>query len=151
MSGAGVSERYTRAEWLFRVAPDLASAWTAPMTATRAITIGLCFMLWAVVPNCTNAAVFLWDAVTRQFTAYGQVWREFDAYYDWMHHGESSIYSYYFGLADPAVATDRARALRFASHVYGRRCEAVNWDATRRMMRSPITGQQGSALRKLLG
>jgi len=59
------------------------------MTATRAITIGLCFMLWAVVPNCTNAAVSCGTRVTRQFTAYGQVWREFDAYYDWMHHGEA--------------------------------------------------------------
>src|SRR5207249_3617687 len=56
-----------------------------------------------------------WDAVTRQFTAYGQIYREFDAYYDWMHHGESSIYFYYFGLADPTVQRDRERALRFAA------------------------------------
>ena len=55
---------------------------------------------------------FLWEAVTRQFTSYGQVWREFDAYYDWMHHGESSIYFYYFGLADPASHLDRARTQR---------------------------------------
>ena len=27
----------------------------------------------------------LWNAVTRQFTEYGQVHREFDAYYYWMH------------------------------------------------------------------
>ena len=53
----------------------------------------------------------LWDAVTRQFTEYGQVYKEFDAYYDWMHHGESSIYFYYFGLADPTRARDRARAM----------------------------------------
>jgi hypothetical protein len=25
-----------------------------------------------------------WEAVTRQFTAYGQVYHDFDAYYDWM-------------------------------------------------------------------
>jgi hypothetical protein len=60
---------------------------------------------------------FLWDAITRQFTAYGQLWREFDAYYDWMHHGESSIFLYFLGLADPRIAVDRARALRFA-HMY---------------------------------
>ncbi len=53
---------------------------------------------------------FLWDAVTRQFTAYGQVYQEFDAYYDWMHHGESSIYFYYFGLADPKRPVNRAGA-----------------------------------------
>ncbi len=86
---------------------------------------------------------FLWDAVTRQFTAYGQVWREFDAYYDWMHHGESSIYFYYFGLADPKVHVDRARALRFAGMYNGEDEEAPNWDAEHRMMRSPITGSKG--------
>lgn len=86
---------------------------------------------------------FLWDAITRQFTAYGQVWREFDGYYDWMHHGESSIYFYYFGLADPSVAIDRARALRFAHMYMGEDPLAPNWDAERRMMRSPITGSKG--------
>jgi len=86
---------------------------------------------------------FLWDAVTRQFTAYGQVWREFDAYYDWMHHGESSIYFYYFGLADPTVQVDRARSLRFARMYMGDDPEAPNWDSQRRMMRSPINGSKG--------
>ncbi|MBN1341989.1 MAG: hypothetical protein JXQ73_04875 [Phycisphaerae bacterium] len=89
---------------------------------------------------------FLWDAVTRQFTQYGQVWREFDAYYDWMHHGESSIYFYYFGLADPTVAVDRARTLRFARMYMGQDPDAPNWDAARRMMRSPITGSKGPRL-----
>src|ERR1041385_6497222 len=55
-----------------------------------------------------------WEAITRQFTAYGQVWREFDAYYDWMHHGESSLLFYYFGLVRPEDLRMRARALRFA-------------------------------------
>ena len=88
----------------------------------------------------------LWDAVTRQFTAYGQVWREFDAYYDWMHHGESSIYFYSFGLADPSVPVDRARTLRFARMYMGEDAEAPNWDAGRRMMRSPINGSKGPRL-----
>ena len=86
---------------------------------------------------------FLWDAVTRQWTAYGQVWREFDAYYDWMHHGESSIFLYFFGLADPAIAVDRARALRFARMYTGEDPDAPNWDATHRMLRSPINGSRG--------
>lgn len=89
---------------------------------------------------------WLWDAVTRQFTDYGQVWREFDAYYDWMHHGESSIYFYYFGLADPQIQVDRARTLRFARMYMGDDPEAPNWDAGRRMMRSPITGSRGPRL-----
>ena len=29
-----------------------------------------------------------WDAITWQWTQYGNVDREFDRYYDWMHHGE---------------------------------------------------------------
>ncbi|MBV9864310.1 MAG: hypothetical protein JO316_03060 [Abitibacteriaceae bacterium] len=90
-----------------------------------------------------NRSRFLWDAVTRQFTDYGQVWREFDAYYDWMHHGESSIYFYYFGLADPTVQVDRARTLRFARMYMGEDNAAQNWDAPRRMMRSPINGSKG--------
>ena len=31
-----------------------------------------------------------WEAVTNQFTKYGQIHDEYDAYYDWLHHGESS-------------------------------------------------------------
>jgi len=89
---------------------------------------------------------FLWEAVTRQFTEYGQVWREFDAYYDWMHHGESSIYFYYFGLADPTVPIDRARTLRFARMYMGQDPDAPNWDAEHRMIRSPITGSKGPRL-----
>jgi hypothetical protein len=86
---------------------------------------------------------YLWEAVTQQFTAYGQVYREFDANYDWMHHGESSIYFYYFGLADPHRPRDRARALRFAGLYMGDDAEAQNWDAEKRMIRSPITGSRG--------
>jgi hypothetical protein len=84
---------------------------------------------------------FLWDAVTRQFTGYGQIYNEFDGYYDWMHHGESSIYFYYFGLADPDRPMDRARALRFAD-LY---CSpgSPNWDPERKMITSPITGSRG--------
>jgi hypothetical protein len=89
---------------------------------------------------------WLWEAVTEQFTAYGQVYREFDANYDWMHHGESSIYFYYFGLADPSRQRDRARTLRFASFYMGDDPEARNWDAEKRMIRSPITGSRGPRL-----
>ena len=86
---------------------------------------------------------YLWEAVTRQFTGYGQVYREFDAHYDWMHHGESSIYFYYFGLADPERQRDRSRALRFARFYMGEDPQAPNWDPELRMMRSPINGSRG--------
>lgn len=86
---------------------------------------------------------FLWEAVTRQFTEYGQIWREFDAYYDWMHHGESSLFFYYFGFADPANPRDRGRARRFARMYTGDDPTAPNYDPEHRMMRSPITGSRG--------
>jgi hypothetical protein len=56
-----------------------------------------------------------WNAIIWQFTGYGQVHREYDAYYDWMYHGESSTYIYYLGLANPHHHIDRHRALRFAA------------------------------------
>jgi hypothetical protein len=84
-----------------------------------------------------------WNAVTWQFTGYGQIHNEFDGYYDWMHHGESSLYFYYFGLADPYVHQDRVRALRFARMYTGSDPDAPNWDAERRMIRSPINGSRG--------
>lgn len=86
---------------------------------------------------------FLWEAVTRQFTGYGQVWREFDAHYDWMHHGESSIFLYYLGLAQPADAVMSARAVRFARMYTGDDPLAPNWDPERRLIRSPINGSRG--------
>ena len=55
-----------------------------------------------------------WEAVTWQFTQYGQVYNEWDAHYDWMHHGESSQFIYYLGLADPHHFADKARSLKFA-------------------------------------
>ncbi len=84
-----------------------------------------------------------WDAVTRQFTGYGQVYREFDAYYDWMHHGESYTYLYHLALADPSVAIDRERAVRFAGMYIGEDEQADNWDAAHKLIRSPITGSRG--------
>lgn len=84
-----------------------------------------------------------WNAVTWQFTRYGQVEREFDGYYDWMHHGESSTYLYYLGLANPYHPMDRMRALSFAGMYNGDDPEAPNWDAEHRIIRSPINGSRG--------
>jgi hypothetical protein len=85
----------------------------------------------------------LWDAVTLQFTRYGQVYQEFDAYYDWMHHGESYVNFYFFGLADPADPKFRARALRFAGFYLNETPGVENWDAEKKLIRSPITGSRG--------
>jgi len=87
-----------------------------------------------------------WDAITRQFTAYGQIHNEFDAYYDWMHHGEGYQIIYYFGLADPYNEKDRARALRFAAMYIGDDPETQNWDPKLRLIRSPLNGSRGPRL-----
>ncbi|MCJ8330103.1 MAG: hypothetical protein HRT89_05520 [Lentisphaeria bacterium] len=83
-----------------------------------------------------------WEAVTNQFTKYGQIHDEYDAYYDWLHHGESSTYLYYLGMSDPNNKKDRERAIRFADFYvdpkYG------NWDAELKQMKSPINGSKGA-------
>ncbi|MDR3475737.1 MAG: hypothetical protein P4M09_29175 [Devosia sp.] len=85
----------------------------------------------------------IWDAITWQWTQYGQIHNEFDAYYDWMHHGESSLFFYFFGLCDPHVPMDRQRAKRFAELYTGETPEAPNYDPERRLVRSPINGSRG--------
>lgn len=86
----------------------------------------------------------IWDSITWQWTQYGQIHDEFDAYYDWMHHGEGSLYLYFLGLADPTSLKDKTRARKFAK-LY---CptdgdEAINYDAALRLIKSPITGSLG--------
>ncbi|MEM7369521.1 MAG: hypothetical protein AAF587_13040 [Bacteroidota bacterium] len=88
-----------------------------------------------------SLARHLWEGVTRQFTAYGQVHDEFDAGYDWMHHGESYTYLYFFGLTDPDNQRFRALSLKFAEFYkdpkYG------NYDPKLKLIRSPLNGSQG--------
>ena len=51
-------------------------------------------------PDYLHLANKHWDATPWQFTEYGQGYREFDAYYDWMHHGESYLYFYFLALTN---------------------------------------------------
>ena len=85
----------------------------------------------------------LWDGVTRQFTEYGQIHNEFDAHYDWMHHGESYTYFYFFGLSNPTLKKHRDRAQKFAAMYLGDDSEHSNFDSRRKLMRSPLNGSRG--------
>ena len=85
----------------------------------------------------------MWDAITVQWTAYGQIYREFDGYYDWMHHGEGYLFHYFFGLTKPESVTDRQRAKRFSDMYTGLDEEAKNWDSEKKMFLSPLTGSRG--------
>ncbi|MBW7462325.1 hypothetical protein K0U00_50565, partial [Paenibacillus sepulcri] len=75
----------------------------------------------------------LWEGITWQWTQYGQISREFDAYYDWMHHGEGYLYLYFLGLADPGYLKNRQRAMRFAAMYTGDDPEAPNYDKEKRL------------------
>ena len=85
----------------------------------------------------------LWEGVTRQFTGYGQIVDEFDAGYDWMHHGESYTYFYFFGLADPTDKKMRDRAIKFAKLYFDDGTENSNFDSKLKLIRSPLTGSLG--------
>lgn len=85
----------------------------------------------------------LWNGVTRQFTEYGQIHDEFDAHYDWMHHGESYTYFYFFGLSNPTSTEHRLRSEKFAGLYRGDASPSSNYDPVRKLMRSPLTGSRG--------
>ncbi len=86
----------------------------------------------------------LWDGVTRQFTAYGQIHDEFDAHYDWMHHGESYTYFYFFGLANPTSPKHQSRAFKFANLYLGGEGPPANYDPELKLIRSPLNGSRGA-------
>ncbi|RAP77590.1 hypothetical protein [Paenibacillus montanisoli] len=85
----------------------------------------------------------IWEGITWQWTEYGQIHREFDAYYDWMHHGEGYLYVYFLGLSGPAQLKDRQRAVRFANMYIGEDPEAPNYDKEKKLIRSPLNGSKG--------
>ncbi len=85
----------------------------------------------------------LWDGVTRQFTEYGQIHHEFDAHYDWMHHGESYTYFYFFGLSHPTLPKHQRRARQFAGLYLNEDSSATNYDPQKKIIRSPINGSRG--------
>ena len=84
-----------------------------------------------------------WDAITWQYANYGTVDREFVTGFDWFHHSESYTYIYYLAMADPGHYIDRNRALRYAAMYTGEDPLAPNWDAEKRMIRSPLNGSRG--------
>jgi hypothetical protein len=93
----------------------------------------------------------VWEGITWQWTEYGQIHREFDAYYDWMHHGEGYLFFYFLGLADPDSLKDRQRARRFAGFYTGEDYEALNYDKEKHIIRSPINGSRGPRFNMRIG
>ena len=84
-----------------------------------------------------------WDGVTRQLTGHGLVHREYARRDDQFHQGESDIFFYLLCLADPGRAGRVARARRFAGLYLGEDPEEPNWDAEKKLIRSPYNGSGG--------
>lgn len=85
----------------------------------------------------------VWEGITRQFSRYGQIYREFDSNWDWMHHGEGYVSFYPLGMAAPHDVVFRDRSIRFAAMYTGDDPEAPNYDPERRLMRASMTGSRG--------
>jgi len=85
----------------------------------------------------------VWEGITKQFTRYGQIYREFDSNWDWMHHGEGYISLYPMGMVEPEDALFRDRSVRFAAMYIGEDPEAPNWDPEHKIIRSVMNGSRG--------
>ncbi len=85
----------------------------------------------------------VWEGITKQFTRYGQIYREFDSNWDWMHHGEGYVSFYPFGLADPHDELFQDRSVRFAAMYTGEDPEAPNYDPKLRIIRASMNGSRG--------
>lgn len=85
----------------------------------------------------------MWDMITWQWTQYGQIEREFDGYYDWMHHGEANLFHYFFGLTKPSSLVDRQRADKFTKMYNGEDPLAPNYDAELGIITAPQSGSRG--------
>ena len=85
----------------------------------------------------------VWEGITRQFSRYGQIYREFDSNWDWMHHGEGYVSFYPLGMADPYDEAFRARSVAFAAMYTGEDPEAPNYDPQSRLMRASMNGSRG--------
>lgn len=89
------------------------------------------------------------DAVTLQFSKYDtgcgckMVEKEFCCGYDWMHNGESYIFFYALGLADPNNAKNIERSKRFAGFYMGEDPEADNYDPKLKLIKGAHNGSMG--------
>lgn len=85
----------------------------------------------------------VWDGITHQFSRYGQIYREFDSNWDWMHHGEGYVSFYPLGMADPYDQRFRERSERFAAMYIGEDPEAPNYNPDLKLMRASMNGSRG--------
>ena len=85
----------------------------------------------------------VWEGITHQFSRYGQIYREFDSNWDWMHHGEGYVSLYPMGMADPHDEKFRDRAVKFAAMFTGEDPESPNYNPDLKLMRASMNGSRG--------
>lgn len=84
-----------------------------------------------------------WNAVTKQLTRSGQIYKEYEYGYDQFHQGESYIYFYFLCLADPTHPQLIERARRFAGFYLNEDPDAPNYDPEHKIVRAPHNGSGG--------
>lgn len=84
-----------------------------------------------------------WDAITRQLTALGPVYKEYERGYDQFHQAESYIYFYLLCMADPKNPVNLDRARRFAGLYLNEDPDAPNYDPERKLIRAAHNGSGG--------
>jgi hypothetical protein len=85
-----------------------------------------------------------WNATARQLTDdFHVLHNEFGKHGDWFHIGEGTQFFYLLALVDPTDHETVARARRFAGLYMNEEPEAPNYDARRKLIRSPHTGSLG--------
>ena len=84
-----------------------------------------------------------WNATTLQLADYAQLTDGFINRADWFHHGETYIYLYYLGWADPSHPEMETRARRFADWYIGEDPQVPNYDRQHRIIPSPSNGARG--------
>lgn len=69
----------------------------------------------AAVVSVAAIVAFVWESITKQFTRYGQIYREVDFNLSWMHHGEFCVLLYSRGKMQSNDEKRVARFMRFAA------------------------------------
>ena len=84
-----------------------------------------------------------WEAVTRQLTRLGTVYKEYGIREDQMHQSESDILFFHLCLADPEGPGRGARARRFAGFYLNEDPDAINYDPVHKIVLSGLSGSRG--------
>ena len=85
-----------------------------------------------------------WEAVTKQLTRLGTVYKEYGISEDQMHQSESDILFFHLCLAHPNGHKRRERAQRFAGFYLNEDPDAINYDPEHKIVLSGLNGSKGA-------